>query len=432
MNVQFFEDYFSSYSTMIDASKSQSERTRAKVCFASYFLLGIPPMIIGIGYAIASACNCLSKIGKSATLSPSDASTEKKTQDKANACFIQRSKVGQISPKGNQQQIPMFVEVLNTGTYTINNTKIAVPAATKPIAFRKTRATLEAELKYISENMVVAKPISYQFVNRSTEEAISASNSFRIAVNFANEDHAGGGPGIHRNPNPNDPQKFIYDGPSARAQEESICQKSTLFDSLTQLDHVAERGNHHRHMRSFYLQPSPQEPNNLIKKGFDSKETAYVSDNHLFAVQGATFYESRYLNEPKAVSFITSAANYYGPSTQADCGKNSANRLDARQRIETHLLAAASRAKQAKAQNPNQPVELILGAFGCGAFAPANADAYRTMIAEIYVELLPKFDGIFDTVTFAVPTFDKEKTDPQDPAVLNHQAFKKDLKALVK
>jgi uncharacterized protein (TIGR02452 family) len=156
---------------------------------------------------------------------------------------------------------------------------------------------------------------------------------------------------------------------------------------------------------------------------FDSKNMAYISDNHLFAVQDSNdFYPSRYLEEPKAVSFITSAATPYG-NKEVDCSKNSAVYNDARKRIETHLLAAASRAAASKQERPAVPVELILGAFGCGAFVPkTNPNVYRQMSAEIYGEVLPAFHGFFDLVTFAVPTFGS--TNPSHAAVANYTIFK--------
>ena len=138
------------------------------------------------------------------------------------------------------------------------------------------------------------------------------------------------------------------------------------------------------------------------------------------------FYQSDYIDPPQAVAFITSAATCYGNHNQIDCSKGSDVYQDAKQRIETHLLAAADKAVKLRQNNPHHPVELILGAFGCGAFAPrGNPDEYRNMIAGIYKEILPKFNQLFNQVVFAVPTFGSNEE--SNPAVVNHKIFRKVL-----
>jgi hypothetical protein len=44
---------------------------------------------------------------------------------------------------------------------------------------------------------------------------------------------------------------------------------------------------------------------------------------------------------------------------------------------------------------------------------------------QLYKELLPEFNGFFDITTFAMPAFGKR--DPSDPAVANHNVFKRVL-----
>lgn len=288
-----------------------------------------------------------------------------------------------------------FVDVLNKKGYKINGKDVTLPDAGFPENF----VTKEAVLLAISDEAIP----EFKFKDLSTEWAIQRSKAFPIALNFANEHHMGGGPGFHKDP---ETDLFVYDAPSARAQEESMCQRSDLMASLTLLPHTLKGG------RSYYNDP------------FDSRKMAYVSDNHLFAVQGNKgFYDSTYLKEPKTVAFVTSAAKNYGDKNNLDCSKNSEVYEDARKRIETHLLAAAHRAAISKKENPDQPVELILGAFGCGAFAPqGNPNEYRAMIASIYAEMLPECNGFFDVITFAVPTFGDDN--PLNPAVANHRIFK--------
>ena len=309
-----------------------------------------------------------------------------------------------------------FVEVLNRGGYSLAGKDVIIPPAGVPVKFTPSNdknfteslSTLKGTYKINDQ-----QKIEFQFKDRTTEEAINESSSSRIALNFANEHHIGGGPGFHKDEKTS---LFVYDAPSARAQEESLAQRSDLLVSLTQLSHTLKADS-----------PSSRFTRGYYTEEFDSRKMAYVSLNHLFAVQeGTDFYQSRYLSEPKAVAFFTSAGKYHGSSANIDCSQSSDVYLDARQRIQTHLLAAAFRAGLSKAEKPDEPVELILGAFGCGAFAPQkNPDSYREMIAGIYKELLPEFHGFFNFVTFAVPTFGS--ADTSLPAVANHTLFKRVL-----
>lgn len=323
-----------------------------------------------------------------------------------------------------------FIDVLNSGKYILNLMCILVPPAGNPATIRHHRPLQEtlATLRKIGTSHTETK---IRYADLSTEEAINvANNHFKIALSFANETHIGGAPGFHKDENGN----FVYDTPSACAQEESLSQRSTLMASLTKLPHTLVKDSHSNMIRSVY--GNLNDPNTA--SGFDSRITAIYSDNHLFAVQKpGKFYESDYLPKPQAVTFITSAAKCYNNEDVLDTSLNSPVYLDAKQRIETHLITAAYRAVTARQNNPRQQIELILGAFGCGAFVPRNitsANQYRQMIVSIYSELLPQFKGIFDRITFAVPTFGKnvpknlEQT--EDAGILNHMIFKSVIKNL--
>lgn len=314
----------------------------------------------------------------------------------------------------NKLKQDFFIEVLNKGGYSINGKNVLIPPAGKPKKFVRSEIGFKEDLHLLKVKYKIndKTKIRFQFKDRSTEQAINESRVFRIALNFANKHHAGGGPGFHKDKRTG---RFIYDSPSAKAQEESLCQRSDLMASLTQLPHTLKADPGTTFIRSYY------------KRKFDSRKTAYRSLNSLFAVQkNSDFYQSSYLKEPKAVAFITSAAKSYASTNKLDCSRGSEAYKDARQRIETHLLAAAFQAGVSKREKPDQPVELILGAFGGGAFAPqGNPDEYRKMIANIYKELLSQFRGFFDVVTFAVPTFGN--SDPSNAAVANHRIFKQVL-----
>lgn len=333
--------------------------------------------------------------------------------------------------RANVKPEKYFIQVLNQGCYEIDGKKIQVPPADKPnkieraqdVSLEDAVASLRAELPDDSKLLAKTAP-KCEFVDLSTEHAINVRNGMnKIALNFANQDHAGGGPGYHKDPITGE---FVYDCPSARAQEESICQRANLMASLAQEKHVLVKdGGNSKMVRSYYTDE------NGNRKGFDSRTTAFVSDNHLFAVQhNNQFYQSEYLDAPQPIAFITSAAEYYGSNGVIDCSIGSEVYLDAKQRIETHLYASAWKALEMKKEASDKPVELILGAFGCGAFVPKDlesANAYRKMIANLYMDLLPNFDGFFDQITFAVPTFGgKVDEDPEkmSPAVLNYQLFK--------
>jgi uncharacterized protein (TIGR02452 family) len=318
-------------------------------------------------------------------------------------------------PQINQESVKpgAFVDVLNAKGYSINGKKVRLPQASKPEKHaRDPQIPFAAQLQQIKREISFQEPPPYTLLykDRSTEQAIAEGATAKIALNFANENHAGGGPGFHLDP---ETQQFVYDTPSARAQEESMCQKSDLMASLVQLKHNLKQDFNSLMIRSYYDEP------------FDSKVMAYTSHNHLFAVQGNHgFYSSHYLEQPRPVVFITSAAECYAWHTgKLVCTKGSEAYLDARNRIETHLLASAKKAAEMKQTDPERPVELILGAFGCGEFVPPeNPDEYRKMIVGIYQDLLPSLNGFFDVITFAVPTFGS--ADPQSPAVRNYEIFK--------
>lgn len=406
--------YFNGFSIINDKKSSAKEKTLAKICIASYFLV-LPPLIFGIGYALSN----LSKSGKKPNPNLNPNPTPTKTQEKVTKTFNkekinsnpQKSEELKIYPEASDKvKQGFFVDVLNKNGYAINGKNVLIPPAGKPEKFARPEMPFKEALDNLRKVHQISDKVTvkFQFKDRSTEQAISESANVAIALNFANEHHAGGGPGFHKDKETN---LFVYDMPSAKAQEESLCQRSNLMGSLTQLPHTLKAdypGSNF--IRSYYSDE------------FDSMKMAYISLNHLFAVQNQGFYQSRYLEEPKAVVFVTSAAEYHGGVVTLDCSKDSNVYKNAKQRIETHLLAAASSAGVSKMKNPDKPVELILGAFGCGAFAPqGNPNEYRKMIATIYKELLPEFQGFFDVVTFAVPTFGDNN--PLSPAVANHKVF---------
>ena len=198
-------------------------------------------------------------------------------------------------------------------------------------------------------------------------------------MNFANENHCGGRPGyqyrggrfaVHRS---ND---------RAGAQEENLFEKTDLACSLM------------KHKDQLYP--------------FDSKQQVHVSDNTLFATdkpdptgQGsASSDKTSRAVDPVPVTFVTSAAKNY----RGGVAPHGTWQQDMRQRIDLQLQAAAKEAEKAHANG--QKSHVVLGAFGCGAFAPSHPPDFAKQVAEIYEDLLTdKYDGVFDEVEFALPTF---------------------------
>lgn len=328
----------------------------------------------------------------------------------------------------------LFVDVLNAGGYWINKQKATFAPAGAPIKFVRDDAlditesikALKAKHGITDEN----KPNpQIHSVNRTTEQAIEGSLHYPIALVFANPYAPGGVPGLYKDA----AGKNVYLHPSAKAQEESACLRSDYFNSVTQIGITPKQEENYF---------NAQIDNNLVRTSNEyttplkSTTEANVSDNHLFAIQNPNgiFHESSYLPEPKRVAFVVSAAQNYCDENYIDCRTHGSAYNDARARIETHLLAAADKAATIKAQHPGQSVELIAGAFGCGVYAPkGNSNAYRKMVADIYKELLPEFNGFFDEITFALPTFGNS-TDlylyKYDPSVANHVIFRDTMKSL--
>lgn len=238
----------------------------------------------------------------------------------------------------------------------------------------------------------------------------------KIALNFANETVIGGGPGIYMEFNPKTGEvvenaKVIWDGKqgSATAQEEALISKSTLYASLGLLAVTTKEGANNPRWRSYYE-----------KNSFNSRVNAYTSDDQLFGIQpGTDFFSTTFLENPIDVSFVSSAAkNYSNNNIALNCG--SEVYIDTEHRIKTHLFAAAQKAAELKQKESSKPVEFIIGAFGCGAFAPKNQVEYVKMVATIYRELVPKFSGFFDFVTIAIP---KSALGNEKKTVANYLAF---------
>jgi uncharacterized protein (TIGR02452 family) len=411
--------YFNGFSAIGKADATPKEKLKAKICIASCFLLGLPPLILGIGLGISKAADGMKKLSNKF-----EYHTNMHPNSRIGKIGIKFFKVTTLLPDVTIHRDDLFVDVLNAGGYWINKHKATFSPAGAPVKYTRTHTeslddsltALKAKYGINTSPQKQIAPPQIQTADVTTEQAINNSTHYPIALVFANAEAPGGAPGLYKDTS----GKFVYFGKGSRAQEESTCLRSNYFPSVTQLPQTL-----HTSIRD------PKDKWNEYTTPFESRTEAYVSDNHLFGTQdpSGNFHQSSYLQQPKRVAFVASAAENYQGKLNIDCSEHSVVYADTRQRIETHLLAAADKAAAVKAQNPSQQVELIAGAFGCGVFAPqGNTNEYRRIVASIYKQLIPQFSGFFDVVTFAVPTLgrmpDPNKPEMRDPSVANHVIFK--------
>ena len=168
-----------------------------------------------------------------------------------------------------------------------------------------------------------------------------------LALNFANGVQPGGG--------------FLG---GARAQEEALCRSSALYQTLV--------GDPMYEGHRLRLQP-------------DSTEWAILSpDVPVFRRD-----DGSELDEPWCLSFITCAAPYMPGVGQPKSGDLLRERI--------HRVLAIARAYRYEA--------LVLGAWGCGAFAN---DPTRTA-AEFRAALEGEFRGAFREIVFAITDWSEQR-----------------------
>jgi uncharacterized protein (TIGR02452 family) len=168
-----------------------------------------------------------------------------------------------------------------------------------------------------------------------------------LALNFANGIHPGGG--------------FLN---GARAQEEALCRSSALYQTLVDDRMYEEHG----------MRPRP-----------DSTDWAiYSPDVPVHRTDWGTELE-----QPWLLSFITCAAPYAPAIGQPEAGDLLQRRI--------HRVLAISRAYEYTA--------LVLGAWGCGAFAN---DPHRTAL-DFRQALENEFHGVFSEIVFAITDWSPER-----------------------
>ena len=198
-----------------------------------------------------------------------------------------------------------------------------------------------------------ATPFPETRIQVTNETTLGASRRFvesglkPLALNFANGTHPGGG--------------FLR---GARAQEEALCRSSALYQTLVG-DQMYEE---HRQ------RPRP-----------DSTDWAiYSPDVPVFRADNGIA-----LPQPWLLSFITCAAPYAPAIGQPESGDLLAQRI--------HRVLAIAQVYGYSA--------LVLGAWGCGAFAN---DVERTAVDFRYA-LENEFSGAFADIVFAITDWSPER-----------------------
>lgn len=273
----------------------------------------------------------------------------------------------------------------------------------------------ENYLKYSSSNLPPLITISNKSINK-TDKCKLIKNKYKVDVvdettiqsiirlrchnpssvisfvNFANENHIGGYPGMDWN---NDIRKVTFIGERANAQEENIIEKSTAFLSLVK-----------------------------IKYPFNSEKKCFLGPVQIFATDH-TSKSSKLISDPINAFMITSASICLRKHTQWNRVKRELILDRIRKRIRCQLLAGQKLREKYSKKKKNI---IVLGAYGCGAFSPNNWNGnnshskYVRAIANIYKsELEDNFCDIFDHIVFAVPTF--KSTNENERNYINYKAF---------
>lgn len=256
------------------------------------------------------------------------------TIDETDVSIIKHSSL-RVLPAGsiNWKNDFMHVDILNQRGYRINGkmVKLREPVIPEKIE-RNLKVSFANQISLLKIQLVgfAVKAPKIHIKDETTDQAIYNGKQHKIALNFANEKHAGGGPGIYKDLESN---QIKWGGTlSAQAQEEALVNKSDLYSSLTLLPTRPEKKLGDTMIRNYYE-----------NGGFDSRTTVYTSDNQLFGIRTGDFYTTQFLVTPRDVSFVTSAAACYGSKTKVAVDCDSAVYKDATERIRTHLYAAAKK-----------------------------------------------------------------------------------------
>lgn len=249
-----------------------------------------------------------------------------------------------------REWIEETLRIAQTGEYEVNGEKIIIPELDEVADVHVYDTVTVKKCVACAQEKILATPSAL------SEFIIDASDSFvaaqkygtgkTLVLNFANAYHPGGG--------------FLY---GSIAQEETLCLCSTLYRSLTS-EKAAELYEYNRTQRSpsDYLLISPRV---VVFRNIDDYS----------------------LRRPFETSVISSAApNLAGG--EADLSADEVEEMFER-KIGNVLAAAASEGYET----------LILGAWGCGAFANDAKDVARYFYHKLIDE---QFATLFKRIVFAI------------------------------
>lgn len=242
------------------------------------------------------------------------------------------------------------IAISNVGYYELNNKLILLPAYEDIIVYSPEL------LKYIDCNMknlafIVNpdnKPTKYSVINADSFETVKGYER-PFVMNFADAYIPGGG--------------FLG---GSRAQEESLCRNSNLYQSLT-----------------------TEKASEMYRYNIKHKELNCYSDYMLLSKNVCVFRnaENELLEEPYLVDVITIAApNKKGAAFNVD-----------REELYSVMKNRLRHMFNVAINNSNKT--LVLGAWGCGAFGNSTKD-----VAQIFYELLcvENYEKHFDNIIFAI------------------------------
>ncbi len=310
-----------------------------------------------------------------------------------------------------QHDTDAVVKILNAGGFKIDGQEVNLDKNVgKSEIYQSTKLD-----EFEGTELDVSK---FTLTQKSTAQAIfnnTDTDTKVIIHNFANDKTIGGGPGITKK---HDGTFQTVGRCRAKAQEENLCMKSTLFASLSRF--AASTGGTLRYGNEFKEQSTSK---SIISQGVSFFGTD-PTDGEVYIDWSRAGSETKYLDQVKKVDVVTVAAKRY------DNKGDENDIVDTVQRVREQLAASAHLARENYRKDKKS--HIVMGAFGCGAF---NNDP--KLIASIYRNFLKRggeFNKAFPentTFEFAIPLSKEEhkiveskaKDEARYPNVPNYLAF---------
>lgn len=238
-----------------------------------------------------------------------------------------------------------------------------------------------------TEEIVAPKEKKYG----KTEVVVSMKRSFEAAKSYPDKKVC-----VHNFASATNPGGGVTRGSSA--QEECLCRCSTLFFNLNTKECWDGFYGPHRALHNpIYNDDCIYTPEVVVFKS-DTEFPLLLPENEWYRVNILT------CAAPNLRAIPSNSMNPHAGSKPVKL-KNS-------ELLELHLRRNR-RILEIAAANGNEVV--ILGAFGCGAFQNPPE-----VVAECYKKLMQEYDGVFETVEFAVYCSERDKR--------NYEVFEKILK----